>query len=354
MVDRALIEKILNESINAPSGSNSQPWEFICSQNTIKIKYLPEKDHPILNYNNRGTLIACGALIENIITTAKHYKLNPILEITNNFENKIIASITLQEKEILENDDLYEFIKSRTTNRKHYRKDLLSKEEKEYLLKDLNNFNNCKISVIEDNSKIDEISKLLAYDTYLNFNNDDLRKLLFEEIIFDKKIAQQGEKGLYIRTMEFKSPQIFMIKLLKNNKIFKFMKNLGIIKAIYQDTAKMYSATTTLIGFSVINNDKEFINIGRLIENIWLRATKLNLSCHLITGIFFFWQQANFGNKDIFKKEELNIINNSYQKLCELFNVNKNLILTAVMRIGKSDLPSAISIKKTPNIQWET
>ncbi|GIW65568.1 MAG: hypothetical protein KatS3mg094_087 [Candidatus Parcubacteria bacterium] len=354
MPEKSLIENILKESLNAPSGSNSQPWEFIASQNTIKIRYLPEKDHPILNYNNRGTLIACGALIENIVITAKHYKLNPIITINEKFENNIIASIILEKSGVEEKDDLYEYIKKRTTNRNHYKKEALTEEEKKYLLNEVNFFSNCKVSIIEGDL-INEIGSLLAYDTYLNFNNDHLRKLLFNEIIFDKEKAQKGERGLYIKTMEFKPPQILMIKLLRNTTFFKLMKKLGIVRTIYKDTVKMYSATNTMIGFSIINNDKEFINLGRLIENIWLRATKLNLACHLITGIFFFWQQANFGNKNIFNEEELNIINNSYQKLCELFKVDKNnYILTAVMRIGKADPPSAISVKKPPFIQWET
>ena len=64
------IKKILEISVNAPSGSNSQPWCFEVKNNKVNIIMLPEKDHPILNYHNRGTLIAIGALIENIIITA--------------------------------------------------------------------------------------------------------------------------------------------------------------------------------------------------------------------------------------------------------------------------------------------
>lgn len=75
MISREVIQKILEAGAQAPSGSNSQPWRFEVAGGTISIIMLPEKDHPILNFRNRGTLLAHRALIENIVIAAAHYKL---------------------------------------------------------------------------------------------------------------------------------------------------------------------------------------------------------------------------------------------------------------------------------------
>lgn len=350
---KEIVEKILKESINAPSGSNSQPWEFICSENTIKIKYLPYKDHPVLNFNNRGTLIACGALLENIIITSKHYGLNVQIEIPSGFPNDIVANLKLEKTNQQLEDDLYSYLNSRTTNRKSQHPQPLDNSQTDYLLQEAKNYKNIQIVVVTDKDKIKNIALNLAYDTYLNFNNDTLRNLLFKELLFDQKLAQEGKEGLYVKTMEFKPPQVFFLKLLKNEKIFNFFKKRGFIKSIYKNVTKAYSLTGTFLGFSVLDKQEEFLNLGRVIENIWLRATKLNLSCHLITGLPFFWQKLNFDKEKIFSEEEVEIINKSYKSLKELFQTKNNLLFTATMRIGKSSPPSAISIKKPPIITWE-
>lgn len=349
------IKNIIKQSINAPSGSNSQPWEFIVSKdNKIKIKYLPFKDHPILNYKNRGTLIACGALIENILITASHYGFESELQIKDDFQNDIIAEIILKEngKDYF-GKDLFEYIQSRTTNRKKFSKEKIKEEDKNYLFSDVSKYGDFKIYTIEDEENIKNAASYLAFDTYLNFKNKQLHEILFKEILFDDKKAQSGEPGLYIKTMEFPKPQIPIVKLLKNRKIFEFLdKLIKMSQNIYKDTIKMYSSAGALVAITTPNTQKDFINLGRLLENIWLKTMKLNLSLHLITGILFFWQQANYGIKNIFNEKEIELINKSYQNVKNIFGAKEDII-GLIFRIGKSDPPSAKSIKKEPQIIFE-
>lgn len=353
---RDSIKKIILESINAPSGSNSQPWEFIVNEkeNKIKIKHLPQKDHPILNYKNRGTLIACGALIENILITANYYGYGTDLIIRDNFDDDIIAEIVLKQgKNNYFAKYLFEYILNRTTNRKKFKKEKINEEDKKYLFSDLKQYGDFNVYIKEDESEINELAENLAYDTYLNFKNSELHKILFKEILFDDKKAQQGEQGLYIKTMEFSKIQIPVIKLLKNRKLFEFLDRIiKMSKNIYKDTVKMYSSASMLVAITTPNNQTDFINLGRLLENIWLKTTKLELSLHLITGILFFWQEVNWGDKNIFNNEEKDIINRSYNEIKKNFDIKEDLI-GLIFRIGKSDPPSAKSVKKEPIIIFE-
>lgn len=356
MITKDSINKIILESINAPSGSNSQPWEFIVNEreNKIKIKYLPQKDHPILNYKNRGTLIACGALIENILITANYYGYGTNLIIKDNFDDNIIVEIILEEGgNNYSAKYLFEHILNRTTNRKKFKKEKINEKDKKYLFSDLKQYGDFNVYIKENEFEINELAKNLAYDSYLNFKNLELHRILFKEILFDDKKAQQGEQGLYIKTMEFPSVQIPIIKLFKNRKLFEFLdKFIGISKNIYNDSQKTYSSCSALVAITTPNTQKDFINLGRALENIWLRATKLDLSLHLITGILFFWQQVNWGDKNIFNNEEKNIINKSYNEIKKLFGIKEELI-GLILRLGKSDPPSSRSVKKRPIIIFE-
>src|SRR3989344_3946164 len=64
------IKEILSLAVNAPSGHNSQPWKFVVKEDSLQIFNVPDKDKTIFNWNQKGSLTAHGALIENIVILA--------------------------------------------------------------------------------------------------------------------------------------------------------------------------------------------------------------------------------------------------------------------------------------------
>ncbi|MCF7898425.1 MAG: nitroreductase, partial [Candidatus Pacebacteria bacterium] len=67
------IEKIINDGVLAPSGENCQPWKFELNGNRLSIFNIPEADMSLYNLKQRGSYIAHGALIENIIISSGAY-----------------------------------------------------------------------------------------------------------------------------------------------------------------------------------------------------------------------------------------------------------------------------------------
>ena len=64
---RQVIEEILNLAVWAPSGDNCQPWRFEATDNKINIFNVPHKDQALYNFRQSGSLVAHGALVENIL-----------------------------------------------------------------------------------------------------------------------------------------------------------------------------------------------------------------------------------------------------------------------------------------------
>ena len=67
------IKKIINYAVWAPSGDNSQPWKFSLKGNQVSIFNLPEKDNPFLNFEQKGSYIAHGSLLENMNIIASNF-----------------------------------------------------------------------------------------------------------------------------------------------------------------------------------------------------------------------------------------------------------------------------------------
>ena len=103
----------------------------------------------------------------------------------------------------------------------------------------------------------------------------------------------------------------------------------------------------------VKNDDRDFITAGRVIERIWLKATRLGFSFHLITGTMFFWQGINLGGLKLFSREHQQLIDEEYQAILDIAGIkDKSWLVTAMFRVGRGGEPTARSSKKMPEIRW--
>lgn len=350
-ISKDIFQQIIEAGNLAPSGSNSQPWSFKVIQNEkkIEINLHPDKDHPVLNFKNRGTYLALGALIENMKIASNKFDVDIDYELLLP-ENKCIVKLKEKQENYKHEVELFDYIFKRHSNRKPYKDIDITKEEKDYLFSKSSYFNKCDLKIIEDKEKIYDISKYLAYDVLINLTNKNLHQILFKEVIW-KEDEQKLRPGLYVKTLEMVGPKVFVFKLLSNWKTCSFFNKIGLIKKIYEENAKTISQSSLLGFISIENKDENFVDAGRLLENVWLKATKLGLSFQLITGIFYFWQQVNFGNKEIFSKEQIDLINASYENIKKYLD-GGNKITILVFRVGKSKPPLAVSYKRSPLIEW--
>src|SRR3989344_5200913 len=208
VMDREIIKKIIEAGNCAPSGSNSQPWRFIYSDNILRVIALPEKDHRIFNFRNRGTYIAHGALMENIDIASRFFNYEPQFELFPEKESS--CRITFFPSKEPKRVELYDSISKRHTNRKPYDTKPLSVEEKEYLFQGTDRFPQCEL-VIAEGENILQLARNLAYDILISLQNKILHQLLFREIIW-KEEDQKLQQGLYVKTMEITPLKAFVFK----------------------------------------------------------------------------------------------------------------------------------------------
>ncbi len=351
MISKEIILKIIEAGCQAPSGGNSQPWEFSTNKNTIDIFATPEKDHPILNVENRGTWIAHGALIENISIAASKFGINAEIEIFPDSNKKYLtARIKLDETNSGSPADLYRAIYSRTTNRKHYLKEQVPPEIYRDLIESSVTNSPVSAKFLNDQNVIKKIAKELSVSDRIMFQNKILHKLFFKEVVWNRKEEKLRGSGLLIDTLELKTPQRVMLHFLKYWPLMHILSKLGIAKLIAKDNEQTHSSCSLVCAVQLPNTEKSFIEAGRLIQRIWLTSTKLGLSVQINTGLFFFWQGIDLKTVTIFSPREEMAIINAYTTVANICNTDNGNIVTAIMRIGFDGQPSARSLKKEAKI----
>jgi len=348
------IVKIIKAGTLAPSGDNVQPWRFVVSGNTIKLFNIYEKDNSLYNFKQNASIIAHGAVIENMIITAKEFGYNVNISLFPNIDNNNhIANIKFV-KENTGKDFLFRSIEKRATNRKPYKKIQLTDEQRQAIFDCNQELPLGKVILAEGDEKVRKLGKLLSVNEQIVLENKNLHDFLFEHIVWNEKEKREKKSGLYIKTLELGGPQKIIFKLVKNFTILKFLnKFIKISKKVAKKNAEIYASSSAIVAISV-NEDKnkDYVNTGRMMQRLWLTATHLGLSAHPSTGVILLAQRIHAGDAFKLSNNHVSIIEKAYAEIKNIFGIENDTI-KMILRIGDGGKPSAYSSRLEPEIIFE-
>ncbi|HTY40107.1 MAG TPA: nitroreductase family protein [Candidatus Paceibacterota bacterium] len=354
MIRREDIQKVLEAGVQAPSGSNSQPWRFVVRDGkTVEIIALPEKDHPILNYRYRGTWIAHGALIENITVAARSLGFEPTIELFPEGKRpNLTARLTFSARPIAD-VSLAEAVFARATNRKNYGPEPLPAALLEELKREAASVGHAELKIMNDPRAVQALAPAVAVNEILMLEDKAVHKLFFEEIVWNKEELEKRHEGLYLPTMELPLPSRLGLRLCRSWGFMNILNHLGFARIIAKQNAAVYGAGGAVGVIVVPDDDKAFLWAGRVMERVWLTLTAHGYQMHLITGIFFFHQKMLSGDPGSFSAEHQRLVKEAYRKVAERFKIEKGELIALYFRLGRAAPPSATSPKQPPVVEWE-
>ena len=341
------IKKILEYGVMAPSGDNSQPWEFKLSNNNEILVYLdPKADNPILNYKLSGTLMAHGALLENIEIASREFGYNSKIELfPDKSDRNMVAKISLKKYNNLDKDALFTYIPKRHTNRKPYNK---KRKLSEYEISLIQKESDGKLILATNSEDIEKLSRIASYMEKIALETKELHELFFKDIFFDKEKNEKGDRGLYIKTLEVPPPVQLLFKKLRSWKFTNTINKIGFSGFASKGNRKLYNSSSA-IGLITIDTltPESCIAAGRIMQRTWLRATQLGLSIQPVTGITFLVERYMENNLTYVSNEHRELIAEAANVLAENSN-NKNTLF--MFRIGEAKTPTDVSGRKEPII----
>lgn len=347
-----IVEKILHLAVNAPSGDNSQPWQFQSENLKFDIINLPYRDNPIFNFQQRGSLIAHGALIQNIILLAPVFGYEAKIELLpKKQKSDIIATVTLlPTSKQVEKTNICELIQNRVTNRKKYQNIKLTNEQKQQLLETRLENNLADLLLIENKDKIMRIAQASSAAERIMLEYQPLHQAFFSMVRWNKSEEAKEKCGMFIDTLELKPPQKLIFKWFSNWKKANILRKIGMPTFVAKENSKIYSSAATVAAIVMPNTEPEnFIRTGMILQNFWLKATELSLSLQPMAGVLYLEQNLMAGGLNDLNANLKSLVTNSVQNIYNAFG-NPRGIITMLFRLGKSNSPSACSAKFPPVI----
>ncbi|MDO8590705.1 MAG: hypothetical protein Q7R65_01865 [bacterium] len=274
---RAQIIFLLRFAILAPSGHNSQPWEFQVKENNIFILVNKERSLAYSDPKRRQLLVGIGCLVENFLIAADYYGFRSEIKYFPEASNDdVIAQISLKKIENTKNspNHLIFSIAKRRTNRGKYESRLIPEQFLQIAQKNFDN--NTGIDFVTDKNKKDEITNIVSMAQVESMDDPLFREELSHYIKSNFTKAKTGMPGFTLGIPGPVSP--FASLLIKKVNLSK--------KSQKQDEALLREFTPTLCIISSREDNKNgYIASGRLFERTWLLAEQAGIAVSPLAAV---------------------------------------------------------------------
>ena len=336
------LRRILEAGNSAPSGENCQPWRFALVAEAIDVHLRPERDRSVYNWGQRGSYLALGALVENLVIAASAEGMAArVSYFPNGGNDTLVARVSLTHDAATAPDPLASAILDRTTNRKPYLKRALPPGAKEALERAADEAGGTRLVWCDDARGKERLGRVGSTNEEVMLGNRALHEFFFEHVNWSAEEDASKKIGFYIRTLELPPPARMMFRLMRSWQVMRIFRALGFPRLIAAQNAKT-NAAAAAFGALVIDTTAplDFVRAGRAAERLWLAAAARSLALQPLTGVLFFSLLLEEGDGSVFTPKEQEAVRAAYATAQETFATQAGRI-AFMFRIGDSEPPSA-------------
>jgi len=331
---REVIVRILEEAVWAPSGDNSQPWSFRIKDNSLDIYAHPERDHAFLNVEGRGTYLAIGALVENIIIAAREYGFNATITQTS----APIIQVAFASRGA-RGESLYRAIRERHTHRGAY----TSAEIPGPLITTLRAIGeeHARVAVAVEPSRIRAIADAASLMEETALRTKKIHRLFFESLLWSHDDAKKGAPGLYIKTTELPPPVQILFRVIRHWPIMRTLNILGFSRFAAKSNAVVYAKSTACIAVILDRIEpQDFVNAGRCMQRAWLQLTNAGFAAQPLAGLLYLAEYlTRTRDPDIADGLKERIVA-AQRVITNEFGCRENETIAMVLRAGRPQKPA--------------
>lgn len=345
------IRQIIAAGITAPSGDNCQPWRFCIGPDLIDVYNLPERDRSLYSWGQRASLVAHGALAENMRIAAAHlgYRAD-ITWFPEPQTPELVTRVRLEPGERVQGP-LYPAMFKRATNRKPYRDTPLSSEQQAQLSQVPGQVGGGRLLLAQEPAARAILGRVASTNETILFENRPMHSFFFGHINWTEQQDADRRHGMHIGTLELPPPARLGFKVFRRWDALQVLNKVGLSKLVAIGNGKLYG-TGAAIGAVVMEDrsPESFLTAGRLLERVWLAATAMGLSLQPLTGIMFLMNRIAAGDAAELSPAHAALISDAYRQAADVLGTGAAPI-ALMFRIGHAPSPSARTSRLEPVVR---
>ncbi len=350
ILSEEIITEIVKAGIIAPSGGNAQPWKLVYTNSGLFIFHDAHFSHSLLDFNNLGSYVAIGAVIENMRIKASTFGFGISTDyFPNKSDRNLITHIAFNKSKNTETDSYLEpGIALRVTNRDLAVKETLSPVFYDRIRSSIKTYHGAELHVVEDESLMKELGKILAtaemlrilhprghYDTFTN------------ELRWTHEDIQSKRDGLDVNSLGATNSELAGFKVASDAAAISLLRKLNGGKAFTKMVNKSVAVSSSL-GIITMpgSSDLDFLFGGQAMERIWIESNLAGVSFQPIAQFVFMMarlnHEKNIQANDIFLRQ----VGDLKAAFNALFPQLMNRQPIFMFRLAKAGTPAVRSLRR--------
>jgi nitroreductase len=272
MLTTELFMALVDAAARAPSADNTQAWEFGRREDAVEVNLERRRSLPTDVHSMFGW-IGVGAAVENLAIAAARRGLKAAVEYGTDGGAPTVVRLAPGAAD----DALADWIQERITNRGPYETDPLSPA----LVSEIGDAArglDAGIHWATAQTALERIARMDANSTHIRLEHRPLHDELFEVLRFTRRDVETTRWGLDLASLGVPFVLVYMARALRCWSVNETISRLGLGRVVAKLLA---SRLRTAGGLCLVTSRREgaagYVEAGRAMERIWLKATAMGL-----------------------------------------------------------------------------
>jgi hypothetical protein len=307
------------------------------------------RDHSLYNYKRRASLIAMGAMIENMTIAGRQFGVEVTTELAEAPDGLAVATLRLMPASAA-HDPLFPAIARRCTNRKPYGREALAADAAAALRAAVPAGSGATLTLVDDRSAMRDVARGASLNDRLLLGWRPLHDAFFESVRWTEEEASATRDGLFVKTLEL-GP---MERPFKAFRSWGFMRVANIAGASLTAPRHSFQTFMRSAAFVLVQADTvgpmACVQGGRAAQRTWIAATSIGFSAQPMMGMLCLLPYL--GDRDFTLPASTRIlITKAFELLQANLPLSNDRQPILMLRVGRAPAPSAVSLRREVRIK---
>jgi hypothetical protein len=362
---REQVEQLVALASLAPSGGNAQPWRFVYqrARGVLECWLVPERAASFLDYEQRASYLAFGALSENLRLGAQRMGLDIAIEVLPDASREtLILEAHLGPRGVGRSDArdalLSDWIEKRVTNRKlGPRVELPASLGLE--LAALFQGSSCSLDLIRDPSSLRAFGDLHGETERLRTLHPQMHRDLMAEIRWSSAEAERTRDGIDLATLELTPTDRAGLTVLSRDDVIETMRGIDAGQGLRQASRKALAGASAIgLVRSRGESPAHYVEAGSKVQQAWLLAQARGFSVQPLTAMLYVFARLDHGASGLSESEHF-AFTRARSSLHALFPTHHEVVQgpasaarerttdVFAFRLAQAGAPSARALRRT-------